>query len=250
YGHANAAAGVANSPETSFNFASMGKMITTVLVFRLIEDATLKPAVTLDSTLGELLPNLVDTIAARSALRPETVSRISVRQLLTHTSGLGDFFGADFDRHKDEIADLKEYPRFFAPRPPPPEQGSKEFSYSNAGFITLGLIVERATGRDFFANAEDLMKDAGMIHAGYPSKIALPPGHAVGYTPDGRGSVRSNDHDLPLKGSSAGGGYASARDWARFAWALARGNLVSEPSRNMMFSIQLFPDPRSRDFGM
>jgi CubicO group peptidase (beta-lactamase class C family) len=94
------------------------------------------------------------------------------------------------------------------------------------------------------------MKDAGMVRSGYPSKTSLPPGTAVGYTPDGRGSVRPNDHELPHKGSSAGGGYASARDWARFAWGLARGKLVSESSRQKMFAIQLLPDPRAPDFGM
>ena len=72
---------------------------------------------------------------ARPASRPATV-----RHFLTHTSGLGDIFGPEFQQKKDSLHEIKDYLQLFAGKPLRFEPGT-DFSYSNGGFIVLGLMT-------------------------------------------------------------------------------------------------------------
>jgi D-alanyl-D-alanine carboxypeptidase len=168
-------------------------------------------------TVAKLLPDYPNKTAA---------AKITVHHLLTHTSGLGDFFGPEFDQKKDSIRDLKDYLPFFANQPLKFEPGAG-WSYSNAGMIVAGLIVERVSGQNYFDYVRGhVYQPAGMKDSDSYEKTKPVAKMAVGYTrEDGR--LESNYKTLPLMGSSAGGGYSTAPDLLRFAQALRAHTLLN-----------------------
>ena len=94
-----------------------------------------------DAPLSTYLPDYPNRAFAEKA---------TLHQLLTHTSGLGDFFGPEFEAKKASIRALEDYLPLFANKPPLFEPG-KGWSYSNAGMLLAGLVVERVSGQDYFA---------------------------------------------------------------------------------------------------
>jgi hypothetical protein len=86
FGEANKDFGVKNTIDTKFNLGSMNKMFTAVSVMQLVEAGKLS----LDDTLGKFLP--------AGAMKPEVLSKVRVKHLLSHTSGLGSYFNDEWDR--------------------------------------------------------------------------------------------------------------------------------------------------------
>jgi D-alanyl-D-alanine carboxypeptidase len=110
----------------------------------------------------------------------------------------------------------------------------KDWSYSNAGFIVLGAVVETVSGQNYFEYVRDhIFKPAGMKDTASYAVYEIVPNRATGYTrfdngdPLGIEPRRNNVLTLPMQGSSAGGGYSTAPDLLRFAQALRANKLVS-----------------------
>ena len=178
-----------NEINTKFDIASMGKMFTSVCIMQLKEQGQ----ITLEQTIGEILPDYPNNEA----------KIITVQQLLSHTSGLGDFFSPEFDKNKDSIKNLAAYLPFFV-------NDSLEFKpgermrYSNAGYIVLGLIIEKITNKSYNEYlAENVFNLANMISTG------------------------------PLL-SSAGGGNSTVLDLQKFALAFQGFKLLNEESFTQM----------------
>jgi CubicO group peptidase (beta-lactamase class C family) len=173
-------------------------------------------------TLAHVLPNYPDKEAAQ---------KITVHHLLTHTSGLGDIFTPEFFAHKDQYRKPTDYFPLFAHQPLRFEPGAG-WSYSNAGFVVLGAIIERLSGRSFFDEIRDhVFRPAGMNDSGYFGVDEVTPNRAEGYTRAeedvlGIEPRRSNVQTLPLRGSPAGGCYSTAPDLFRFAQALRSHKLL------------------------
>src|SRR4029079_16154267 len=130
-GYADRESKTPNNLETRFRLGSMNKMFTSVSIAQLVQAGKLKYT----DTVADVLPDYPNKEVAR---------KITVHQLLTHTSGLGDIFGPEFQRTKDSLHDLKDYLPLFVNQPLRFEPG-KDWSYSNAGFIVLGLIIEHVS---------------------------------------------------------------------------------------------------------
>lgn len=218
FGESDKSAGTPNRPDTAFNLASMGKMFTAVAIGQLSDAG----ALSLDDTLARWLPDYPDRKIA---------SAITIRQLLMHTSGLGDFFGADYAAHRDAYATADSYIPLIAKTPPAFAPGAR-FGYSNSGYALLGVIVERASHETF----DDYLREhvfalAGMKASGYSALDEVVPNRAVGYAlspedPLGVEPRHSNIMTIAYKGNGAGGAYASATDVFRFARALQTGRLM------------------------
>ena len=101
----------------------MNKMFTAVAIAQLVQQGKLK----FSDTLVQVLPDYPNK---------EVAAQITVEQLLTHTSGLGDFFTPEFDQKKDSLHELKDYLPLFVNKPLDFEPG-KDWRYSNAGFLVL-----------------------------------------------------------------------------------------------------------------
>jgi CubicO group peptidase (beta-lactamase class C family) len=214
YGLANNRTREPNRLSTRFNLASLGKTFTAVAVARLVEDGKLR----FGDTIGRYVPELPARLG----------DRITVAELLDHTSGLGDFFESpDYGRLRPTLTSLDRYLPLIVSAPPVAAPGSG-FHYSNSGFLLLGLIVQRASDRDYYDELRrDVFEPAGMTGSGCFRNDRLGRGIAIGYTrPSGRG-LRSNTDGLPPRGTSAGGCYSTAHDLLAFANAHLAHRLVS-----------------------
>jgi CubicO group peptidase (beta-lactamase class C family) len=219
YGLANVAAGTPNNTDTKFNLGSMNKMFTSVAIAQLVEAGKLSYT----DTLASVLPDYPNKEAAR---------KITIRQLLTHTAGLGDFFTPEFFQHRDNYKSLRSYLPLFANAPLLFEPGTGG-SYSNAGFIVLGLIIEKVSGENYFDYVkEHIFQPVGMINTDFYERDATVPNLAYGYTYDDLTDPLHinlrllNTPFLPAKGSSAGGGYSTADDLLKFSHALLGHRLL------------------------
>ncbi len=218
YGLANRELQVPNTLDTRFNVASIGKLFTSAAIARLVRDGRLSYA----DTIAKWLPST----------KIPSADRITVAQLLDMTSGLGDIFGPAYAATpKDRLQELSDYLTLFETRPLLFEPG-KGREYSNAGYVVLGLIIEKITGkpyREFVREAVFL--PAGMNDTGLFATDEITPRRAVGYTrhegdaPGSSGPRRSNVFLQPGRGSSAGGGFSTAGDLLKFAMAVKKGDL-------------------------
>jgi CubicO group peptidase (beta-lactamase class C family) len=212
--------GAANRPDTRFNLGSINKLFTRVAVGQLIE----RNKLSLDDPIAKFLPDYPDRQAAE---------KVTVRHLLDMTSGIGDFFGQKFNETpKDRLRELTDYLPLFASQPLQFQPGSGR-RYSNGGYIVLGLIIEKASGQPYGDYVrEHIYLPAAMEATAHLDADVPTPNVASGYTHNGDGNDhdglprRANIYTRPARGSSAGGGYATAMDLYRFAQALKSGKLL------------------------
>jgi CubicO group peptidase (beta-lactamase class C family) len=219
YGDADRARHRANTLDTPFHLASLNKMFTAVLVAQLQEQGKLSFA----DKVGTFLPAWPQT---------DVRDKVSIDNLLTHTSGLGMYWGATHDAKAATLDTAAEYGELFRDDAPAAEPG-KRFQYSNNGYVLLGLIAERISGKDYYALVrERIYRPAGMRHSDHYLGTDTESGFALGYDAQGKSTMP----DMALRGSPAGGGYASANDLLRFATALEDGRLLKKNTLAKMTS--------------
>ncbi len=221
YGYADREKKLPNRVDTKFNIGSINKTFTSRSIRQLIAAGKIKP----DDPIGKFLPDYPNKDAA---------ARVTISHLLTMTSGIGDFFGDRYDAMpKEKIRKLEDYLPLFADKPLEFEPGARN-RYSNGGYVVLGLIVAKASGRDYYDYVrEHIFKPAGMNDTASHPKDALPPNTALGYVKDGS-SWKTNYDSLPGRGSSAGGGYSTANDLLKYAMAVGNGTLAATPEEQSM----------------
>ena len=213
YGLADREKKIPNQLGTKFRIGSMNKMFTAVAIAQLAQSGKLQ----FSDSLGKYLPDYPN---------PEVAHKVTIHQLLTHTGGTGDFFGPEFDAHRRELQDLKDYVTLFGPRGLAFDPGS-QYAYSNYGFLLLGLVIERVTGQSYY----NYVRQQIFERAGMTSTDSLPEGTPVpklslGYTNKLGPGLRPNTDTLPSRGTSAGGGYSTVGDLLRFANALLSHQLL------------------------
>ena len=219
WGLANRETKAPNTLDTRFRIGSMNKMFTMVSVLQLVEAGK----ISLDDTVGKILPDYPNQ---------DVASKVRVRNLLTHTGGTGDIFGPEFDKNRLTLREHADYLKLYGARGLTHEPGA-EFRYSNYGFVLLGAIIEKVSGLSYY----DYVRSHVFLPAGMASTDSLPesqavPNRSVGYMKENAKWVPNTD-TLPVRGTSAGGGYSTAGDLLRFAQALESGKLISKASLAM-----------------
>jgi CubicO group peptidase (beta-lactamase class C family) len=216
WGRADRKAGVANTPATRFRIGSMNKMFTAVATLQLVEAHKLA----LDDPIGKHLPDYPNK---------EVAAKVTVRHLLTHTGGTGDIFGPEFDQHRLQLREHRDYLKLYGRRGLTQEPGAR-FEYSNYGFVLLGALIEHVTGGSYDDYVGDhVFRRPGMRSTGALPESVVVPDRAVGYLRSSPGSDWvPNTDTLPWRGTAAGGGYSTVGDLLRFAQALDSGKLISE----------------------
>jgi CubicO group peptidase (beta-lactamase class C family) len=240
FGEANKDFGVKNTIDTKFNLGSMNKMFTAVSVMQLVEAGKLS----LDDTLGKFLP--------AGAMRPEVLSKVRVKHLLSHTSGLGSYFTEEWDRQSRALyRSVDDWMPLIRNDSLQFEPGTR-WSYSNTGMLVLGKVIEKASGQDYFAYVrEHVAKPAGMTSTDAYELDRVNRNLAVGYEREGEdanGPVwRNNIFQHVIRGGPAGGGYSTVGDLTRFAEALKAGKLVSAASVRTLTTPK--PELNSPEYG-
>lgn len=212
YGLADHDTGTPVSPETKFNLGSIDKLITRIAVWQLVATGKLQ----LDVPIGTYLPDYPNT-AVREG--------VTARQLYQMTSGVGDFFNEEFRRRHDRIRTVDDYLSLFAAEPLQFEPGSRRL-YSNGGYIILGKLIERLSGRSYYDYViENITGPARMENTRHYFIDERVPARAVGYTRM-RGPLTANTAILAGRGSPAGGGYSTVDDFLKLDAALRSGALI------------------------
>jgi CubicO group peptidase (beta-lactamase class C family) len=215
YGLASKEHGLQNRPDTKFNLGSINKTFTRVAIGQLVQQGK----ISFDDKLGKYLPDYPNRDAAE---------KVTVRHLITMKSGIGDFFGEKFDSaSKDRFRNNADFIPLFADKPLAFEPGTKD-QYSNGGYILLGAIIEKVSGKSYYDYVRDnIFKPAGMADTDSYESEKMPPNTASGYTTRRAGGGRINNvFTRPARGSAAGGGYSTAEDLLKFSIALKTGKLT------------------------
>lgn len=204
-----------NTLNTRFRIGSMNKMFTAVATLQLAQAGKLE----LNDPIGKYLTDYPNK---------DVASKVTIHQLLTHTGGTGDIFGPEFEAHRLELRSLQDYVKLYGQRELKFEPGSR-WEYSNYGFVLLGAVIEKVSGQSYY----DYVREHVYVPAGMTSTASDPESQAVsdrsiGYTQMDAGSqLKPNTDTLPYRGTSAGGGYSTVEDLARFAAALEQNKLLN-----------------------
>jgi CubicO group peptidase (beta-lactamase class C family) len=201
YGFANIEQGTAVTSQTMFESGSLGKQFTAAAVMLLAESGALK----LSESVRTYLPDA-----------PPEWQPITIRNLLSHTSGIPDYTGDALDYRRDyseaDLAKLAYGMKLEFPA------GSR-WNYSNTGYVMLGIIVSKVTGHPYWEIiSERIFKPAGMLTARIISEADLVPHRASGYLVE-NGTFKNQSWVSPLLNTTADGSLLLSLDdlvsWSR-----------------------------------
>lgn len=217
YGYSNLELRAPVTPDTLFQSGSIGKMFTAAGILLLAQEGKLR----LDDRLSMYFPDA-----------PAAWHRVSIRELLTHTSGIKDYAqinSGDLDYRKDYtddelLAAMQRLPLEFEP--------GTQWSYSNSGYVVLGLLITRLAGKDYSDFlAERLFKPLGMQTTQLISERRVTPNRAAGYELDNHGVLVNQEWVAPgLNRTADGSLYFSLRDLAAWERALEGRSFMSAKS--------------------
>lgn len=242
YGEADREKHVPNRLDTRFHVGSIDKMFTSVAIAQLVQAGRLS----FDDTLARVLPEYPNRDAAR---------RVTIRQILTHTAGLGDPFESPaYDPLHTPTGPQSAWFPLFAQEPLRFEPGARH-EYSNGGYLVLGALLEKLTGRPYHEWVRDhVFRPAGMTDTepvggripnaaqGYYRRLMEDP-LAIG------ARVPNSDFaGAPGVGVAMGGSYLTARDLFRFARALRGGRLLTAAMTDTVVTgkVAVAPGARAR----
>ena len=234
YGLANLDPHTPATTTTDYRLASLSKEFTAMAVMLLARDGKLR----YDEPIGYLLPGL-----------PRSVAALTIRHLLTHTSGIWDYEDLIPDTQTTQVSDAdvlgllsKRDTLYFRP-------GSK-FQYSNSAFVLLGLIVQRASGMPFPQFLQErVFAPLGMTHTlmfvkGGPAV----PNRGYGYTIDSTG-IHATDQSVTSATLGDGGVYTSVEDMAKWDAALYGDQILDQQRLAEAFTSALLTDGSKTGYG-
>ncbi len=216
YGLANVEHQIPVKPETVFQSGSIAKQFTATAVMILVEEGK----IALDDKIIKYFPDA-----------PEAWKNITVRHLLTHTSGMGDY-PPEVDLRRDYTED--EYLAFIKKSPLIYETGAK-WDYSNIGYVTLGALVRKVAGKfygDFLQ--ERIFKPLNMTTARIISEADIVPNRAAGYRLE-NGELKNQEWVSPSTNTTADGSlYFTILDLAKWDAALYTDRPLKQSSLAQM----------------
>ena len=231
YGLANVELQVPVKRETVFQSGSVGKQFTATAVMMLLEEGKIG----LDDRVNKYLQHV-----------PEAWTNITVRHLLTHTSGLGDY-PSDFDFRRDYTEDellkrLTEIPLAFAP--------GEKWRYSNVGYVILGILIGKVTGHFYGEFLSDrIFKPLGMATARIISEADIVPNRAAGYRLV-KGELQNQEWVAPSLNTTADGSlYLTIHDMAKWDAALYTDKLLKKASLDQMWTPVVLREGKTHPYG-
>lgn len=231
YGYANVEHHVPVKPETIFQSGSIGKQFTATAVMMLIEEGRIN----LDEKISKYLGDV-----------PDSWQNITVRHLLTHTSGLTDY-PDDFDFRRDYTeAELLKRAQAITPAFKPGEK----WQYSNLGYVTLGILIHKVSGKfygDFLQ--ERIFKPLGMSTTRIISEADIVPNRAAGYH-FVKNELKNQDWVSPTLNTTADGAlYFTVLDMAKWDAALYGESLLKKTSLQQMWTPVRLNNSKAADYG-
>lgn len=220
YGMANLELDVPNTPDTKFRLGSITKQFTAAAILLLEERGKLK----VDDRLTTYVPDA-----------PQSWGRITVFNLLTHTSGIPNFTSfADYNTIKlsprsaaAAVSAVRDRELDFGP--------GEQYNYSNSGYVALGAIIEKVSGQSYEQFlTENIFTPLGMKDSGYDSNAAVIKRRASGYMRLPNGSYVNAGYINMTIPHGAGALYSTTHDLLKWEQALFAGKVVSKASLDRM----------------
>jgi CubicO group peptidase (beta-lactamase class C family) len=210
--------------DSIYTIGSMGKMFTAAAVAQLVDQRK----ISFDDPVGKFLPDYPNQ---------DVREKVTISELLTHTSGLADFLGRRTpEMKKSGVKRAAEYVTLFQNDPLRFEPG-KGWGYSNAGFALLGAIIEKVSGQSYFDYIrEQIFKPAGMSSSDTNETRRVPPRMVTPYRQRNGGKWNEREPSERDIGNPAGGSSSTAPDLLRFAQALQGNKLVSRKAFEELIS--------------
>jgi D-alanyl-D-alanine carboxypeptidase len=235
-GLANGEAQTPLAPTDRFRIYSITKTFTAVLVLQLVEEGVLS----LDDTIADWLDD-------PAVARIPNVEQITLRQLLTHTSGVYDYFAEDSPFWQDAyLGEDADWSRVWSPEEllayadganhAPDFAPGEGVRYSNTGYILLGLIVEEATAQPFADRLhQQILDPLGLTDTFFAATEPVPAETVQGYHLFGGDLVNVSATHLSAQWTE-GGMVSTTRDLMRFGDALFGGELLAPASLEEMLT--------------
>ena len=226
YGLADIESYVPAKATTVYRLASVSKPITAVATMQLVE----RHRLSLDDTVGKWVPDV-----------PAALQPITVRQLLSHQSGIRHYSAQEDDSSKhypQHYASLRDALAIFKNDPLVHAPGTK-MTYSTYGYTLLGVIIEKASGQNYVDFvAENIFKPLGVMHSRPDDPHAIVPNRSRGYAKTDAGSLRNAGFMDPSYKIPGGGWLSTVGDMVRFGLALQAGTLLKPESLQQMTTMQ------------
>ena len=240
FGLSDREAKLPNTLDTKYHLASVGKMFTAVAIAQLVKAGKLS----FDDTVAKVFPNYPNK---------EVAGEITIRQLLTHSAGMGTFFqspgfvkGRTYANSTAEVDVYKDEKLFFKP--------GTSWRYSNVGYSLLGAIIERLTGKTYLEYIrENIFEPFGMSNTYNNSPGRPAPNSSVFYEQSDDDPLGTEPFipDRELAGGTGtgfGGGFSTARDMFLFLRAYRTGKLLGSQMTDAMFSDKVSTSPKGNQF--
>jgi CubicO group peptidase (beta-lactamase class C family) len=218
FGLANVELQVPAKPETVFQSGSVGKQFTATAVMMLVEEGK----ISLDDPLPKYFPDA-----------PASWNEATVRELLSHTAGFGDY-PKDFNFRKDwtEEEELKLIESIPLEYPP-----GTSWEYSNFGYVTLGILIHRVTG-EFYGDflQQRIFQPLGMTSTRIISEADIISNRSAGYRLV-KGELKNQEWVAPIVNTTADGSlYFTSLDLAKWDAAIYKEKLLKQSSLDVMWT--------------
>ncbi|MEH7446938.1 serine hydrolase domain-containing protein [Bacillus toyonensis] len=214
-----------------FRIASVTKTFTATVVLQLAGENRLN----LDDSIEKWLPGVIQGNGYDG-------NQITIRQILNHTSGIVEYARSkeiDFFTNTKKSFTAKELVKIGLSMPPEFAPG-KGWSYSNTGYVLLGILIEKVTGNSYAEEIENrIIEPLELSNTFLPGNSSVIPGtkHARGYLqPDGASELKDVTYYNPSIGSSAGDMISTADDLNKFFSSLLGGKLLKEQQLKQMLT--------------
>ncbi|MGE5432131.1 MAG: serine hydrolase domain-containing protein [Syntrophomonadaceae bacterium] len=226
FGYANIELGVPNTPETKFRIASITKTFTSLLVMQQVEEGKVK----LNARITSYIPDYPQ----------KNGSRISIHNLLSHTSGMGhyDFVPHFFQYYSFIPYNHADFIKLFWDRPLLFEPGTK-YNYSSFNYYVLGVMLEKITGEPY----EDLVKKRifdriGMKNTAVDNQRKIEKNRASGYEKTDAGYQNATYRNMSTA-LATGDIISTVKDLYLWDRALYTDKLLPNKMRDLMFTPNL-----------
>ena len=219
YGTADLEWNIPNAPDVKFRLGSLTKQFTASLILLLQQDGKL---------------NIADPVSKYLPDTPKAWEKITLANLLGHTSGIPNFTSdKEFGTWSMSAHTTAEELAFFRDKPLDFEPGSK-FSYSNSNFEVLGTIIEKVSGQKYGDLLRTrLFEPLGMKDTGLDSDELILPKRAQGYSKGENGMVHARSESMSVPWA-AGSIYSTTGDLLRWEHALFTGKVLNDASFKAM----------------
>jgi CubicO group peptidase (beta-lactamase class C family) len=223
FGLANMEWDIPNDSDTKHRLGSVTKQFTSMMIMQLVEEGKLK----LDENISTYLTDYPK----------ETGDKITVHQLLSHTSGVPNYtaFPNFFQKYSRDEYTPEEFIQFFSDSSLVFEPGEK-FEYSNSGYFLLGVLIEEVTGKTYEQVLyESILKPLKMNNTGFDHHKTILKKRATGYEINPETGARNSDYLDMTVPFSAGSMYSTVEDLYLWDRALYTDQLLSKKYRKQMF---------------